>query len=127
MRGTSGFAFRLVVLIGLMIALAAGLTVLLNQLKFRQVIERQQARIAQLDAGDLAETFEQSIGLGVQLANVPFRFSDCDVTPRRVAPLLGEHNREIAEELGFAAAEIDAMQREGVLYAEAAARAPAAA
>ncbi|MCC6379575.1 MAG: CoA transferase [Burkholderiales bacterium] len=63
----------------------------------------------------------------VQLANVPFRFSDCDVTPRRVAPSLGEHNREIAEELGFAAAEIDAMQREGVLYAEAAARAPAAA
>ncbi len=63
----------------------------------------------------------------VKLANIPFRFSDCDVTPRRVAPLLGEHNREIAGELGFAAAEIDAMVKEGVLYAEEAARARAAA
>ena len=63
----------------------------------------------------------------VKLANIPFRFSDCDVTPKRVAPLLGEHNREIARELGFAAAEIDAMTRDGVLYAEEAARARAAA
>ncbi len=61
----------------------------------------------------------------VQAANIPFRFSDCDVTPRRVAPLLGEYNREIAHELGFAATEIDAMVNDGVLYAEdAASRAP---
>ena len=32
----------------------------------------------------------------VKLANLPFRFSDCDATPRTVAPLLGQHNREIA-------------------------------
>ena len=63
----------------------------------------------------------------VKLANIPFRFSDCDVTPARVAPLLGEHNREIAGELGFAPAEIDAMMNDGVLYAEAAARARTAA
>ena len=63
----------------------------------------------------------------VKLANIPFRFSDCDVTPGRVAPLLGEHNREIARELGFAAADIDAMVADGVLYAEEAARARAAA
>ena len=54
----------------------------------------------------------------VRLANVPFKFSDCDVTPRTVAPLMGQHNREIAAKLGFTAAEIEAMVKDGVLYAE---------
>ncbi len=54
----------------------------------------------------------------VKLANIPFRFSDCDVTPRTVAPLLGQHNREIAAGLGFSAADIEAMEKDGVLYAE---------
>jgi len=54
----------------------------------------------------------------VRLGNVPFRFSNCDVTPRTAAPLLGQHNREIAASLGFPAAEIEAMVRDGVLYAE---------
>jgi crotonobetainyl-CoA:carnitine CoA-transferase CaiB-like acyl-CoA transferase len=54
----------------------------------------------------------------VKLANIPFKFSDCDVTPRTVAPLLGQHNREIAAKLGFSAAEIEAMVKDGVLYAE---------
>ena len=54
----------------------------------------------------------------VRLANVPFRFSDCDATPRTAAPLLGQHNRKIAAELGFSAAEIDAMVTDGVLHAE---------
>jgi len=43
-----------------------------------------------------------------------------DTTPKTVAPLMGEHNREIAAKLGFSAAEIDAMVADGVLYAEAA-------
>ena len=54
----------------------------------------------------------------VRLANIPFKFSDCDVTPRSVAPLMGQHNREIAANLGFSAPEIDAMERDGVLHAE---------
>jgi crotonobetainyl-CoA:carnitine CoA-transferase CaiB-like acyl-CoA transferase len=54
----------------------------------------------------------------VRLANVPFKFSDCEPTPGRPAPLMGQHNREIAAELGFTAAEIDAMAGDGVLYAE---------
>lgn len=55
----------------------------------------------------------------VKLPNVPFHFSDCDVTCTVPAPLLGQHNREIAAELGFAPAEIDAMVADGALYAEA--------
>ena len=54
----------------------------------------------------------------VRLANVPFRLSGCDTTPKSVAPLLGQHNREIAGDLGYSAGEIDAMVKDGVLYAE---------
>ena len=35
--------------------------------------------------------------------------------------MLGQHNREIAASLGYGAAEIEAMERDGVLYAEPAA------
>ena len=31
---------------------------------------------------------------------------------------MGQHNREIAAKLGYSAGEIDAMVRDGVLYAE---------
>jgi crotonobetainyl-CoA:carnitine CoA-transferase CaiB-like acyl-CoA transferase len=57
----------------------------------------------------------------VKLANLPFRFSDCDATPRTAAPLLGQHNRDIATALGYSPAEIDAMLADSVLYAEEAA------
>ncbi|MDP3862447.1 MAG: CoA transferase [Phaeovulum sp.] len=58
----------------------------------------------------------------VTLPNLPFRFSDCDTTPKCPAPLLGQHNAEIARELDYGAAEIAAMTDDGVLYAEEAAR-----
>ncbi|PKU22186.1 CaiB/BaiF CoA transferase family protein [Telmatospirillum siberiense] len=54
----------------------------------------------------------------VKLANLPFRFSDCDATPKTAAPLLGQHNRPIAEALGYAPADIERMVGDGVLYAE---------
>jgi crotonobetainyl-CoA:carnitine CoA-transferase CaiB-like acyl-CoA transferase len=56
----------------------------------------------------------------VRLPNLPFRFSDCDTSPRSVAPLLGQHNRDIAAELGYSADEIETLVGDGVLYAEAA-------
>jgi crotonobetainyl-CoA:carnitine CoA-transferase CaiB-like acyl-CoA transferase len=55
----------------------------------------------------------------IKLPNLPFRFSDCDTSPRGPAPLLGQHNRDIAASVGYTAAQIDTMVREGVLYAEA--------
>ncbi len=54
----------------------------------------------------------------VQLPNLPFRFSDCDTSPRSPAPLLGQHNRSIAANLGYTQAEIETMVRDGVLHAE---------
>jgi crotonobetainyl-CoA:carnitine CoA-transferase CaiB-like acyl-CoA transferase len=55
----------------------------------------------------------------IRLPNLPFRFSDCDTSPRSVAPLLGQHNAEVAATLGYSPDQIATMQRDGVLYAEA--------
>ncbi|MCC6196685.1 MAG: CoA transferase [Burkholderiales bacterium] len=54
----------------------------------------------------------------IRLPNLPFRFSDCDTSPRSPAPLLGQHNRDIAAMLGYCESQIDAMVADGVLYAE---------
>ncbi|MDR5838730.1 CoA transferase [Caballeronia sp. LZ034LL] len=57
----------------------------------------------------------------LRLPNLPFRFSDCDTSIREVGPDLGQHNAEVAQSLGFSAAEIDAMQTDGVLFSRGAA------
>jgi crotonobetainyl-CoA:carnitine CoA-transferase CaiB-like acyl-CoA transferase len=57
----------------------------------------------------------------VKLPNLPFRFSDCDTTPKMSAPLLGQHNWIIAASLGYSEADIAAMTKDGVLYSEKAA------
>lgn len=54
----------------------------------------------------------------VDLLNVPFKFSECDVTISMPAPLMGQHNHEIARDLGYEQAQIDAMVADGVLYQE---------
>ena len=54
----------------------------------------------------------------IKMTNLPFHFSDCDTSPSGPAPLLGQHNREIAAELGYGADDIDAMVADGVLYSE---------
>lgn len=56
----------------------------------------------------------------VRLANLPYHFSGCDTTIAEAAPLLGQHNREVAAELGYSAEQIAALVEDGVLYAEAA-------
>lgn len=55
----------------------------------------------------------------IQLPNLPYRFSGCDTSAKGVAPELGEHNRSIATSLGYSSQEIDALEQEGVLYAQA--------
>jgi crotonobetainyl-CoA:carnitine CoA-transferase CaiB-like acyl-CoA transferase len=54
----------------------------------------------------------------VKLANVPFKFSDCDASVRTAAPLLGQHNKEVARSLGMSADAIEEYEREGVFYAD---------
>ena len=52
----------------------------------------------------------------IKLPNLPFRFSGCDTSPTSVAPDMGQHNRDIAQSLGYGVQDIDAMVRDGVLY-----------
>lgn len=70
-----------------------------------------------LDRGMVIEQEHPVLGR-IQLTDLPFRFSDCDTSPSGPAPLLGQHNREIATELGYSDADIVAMESDGVLYAE---------
>ena len=53
----------------------------------------------------------------VRLPNLPFNFSACDKSTPSIAPELGQHNAEIAAELGFSKDEITAMEASGALYA----------
>ncbi len=55
----------------------------------------------------------------IRLPNLPFHFSGCDTSITEVAPDLGQHNAEIAASLGFAEADIAAMQSDGVLFGRA--------
>jgi crotonobetainyl-CoA:carnitine CoA-transferase CaiB-like acyl-CoA transferase len=52
----------------------------------------------------------------VRMPNLPFHFSDYSLPVPATAPALGEHNSNIAAELGFTNAEIAAMQESGALY-----------
>jgi crotonobetainyl-CoA:carnitine CoA-transferase CaiB-like acyl-CoA transferase len=70
--------------------------------------------------GALVEQEHPVVGK-VRLATLPLHFSDCDTTQRTPAPLMGQHNRDIAARLGYSKNEIDAMVKDGVLYAERAA------
>jgi crotonobetainyl-CoA:carnitine CoA-transferase CaiB-like acyl-CoA transferase len=75
----------------------------------------------QIQARNMVIEQEHPVLGKVKLPNLPFRFSDCDTTPKMPAPLLGQHNRIIAESLGYSEADIAAMTKDGVLYAEKAA------
>jgi len=56
----------------------------------------------------------------IKLPNLPFHMSDCDTNAatRIPAPLLGQHNRDIAAGLGYSSAEIDTLYIDDVLYTE---------
>ena len=69
-------------------------------------------------ARDMVVEQEHPVLGKIRLPNLPFRFSGCDTSPSGPAPLLGQHNREIAESVGYSASDIDAMEQGGVLYSE---------
>jgi crotonobetainyl-CoA:carnitine CoA-transferase CaiB-like acyl-CoA transferase len=52
------------------------------------------------------------------LTNSPLRLSETDTGVERPAPLLGQHNREVLDGMGYSPAEIDALVRDGVLFSE---------
>ena len=82
-----------------------------------QTIDRVMADPQTLARGMVVEQEHPILGK-IKLPNLPFRFSDCDTTPSSVAPMLGQHNREIAASLGYSAVDIDALVKDGVFYSE---------
>lgn len=54
----------------------------------------------------------------IQMPNLPFNFSGFDIDQSQPAPMLGQHNVEIATEMGFSEKEIVSMQADGVLYSD---------
>jgi crotonobetainyl-CoA:carnitine CoA-transferase CaiB-like acyl-CoA transferase len=54
----------------------------------------------------------------ITLPNVPFKFSGFDATIREPAPLLGQHNAQIAASLGYSEDAIAQMKQDGVLFAK---------
>ncbi|WP_217273983.1 CaiB/BaiF CoA-transferase family protein [Shewanella sp. VB17] len=52
----------------------------------------------------------------ILMPNVPFNFSHVESQPLDIAPDLGQHNNEIASNLGYSDSEINEMIRDGVLY-----------
>ena len=83
----------------------------------RPAHRRSAGRPADPARGMIVEQDHPVLGR-IRMPNLPFRFSDCDTSPRGVAPLMGQHNRGIATMLGYSETEIDAMIEDGVLYAE---------
>jgi crotonobetainyl-CoA:carnitine CoA-transferase CaiB-like acyl-CoA transferase len=54
----------------------------------------------------------------IQMPNLPFNFSGFEIDQTIPAPLMGQHNEQIAKELGFSDDEIAIMKQDGVLYKE---------
>ena len=70
-----------------------------------------------IERGMIIEQVHPILG-NIRLPNLPFRFSDYDTTQATLAPSLGQHNREIANELGYNKSEIDTLVSDNVLFAK---------
>jgi crotonobetainyl-CoA:carnitine CoA-transferase CaiB-like acyl-CoA transferase len=77
------------------------------------------AQDPQITARNMVIEQDHPVAGKIRLPNLPFKFSGFDATIKRPAPLLGQHNAEIAQSLGFSPDEISTMQSDGVLYAKA--------
>ena len=53
----------------------------------------------------------------MRMVAAPFRIDNASAVPARAAPELGEHTADVLVEVGFSAAEVDAMEAEGVVGA----------
>ena len=54
----------------------------------------------------------------IRMPNLPFRFSGYEPPVPSVAPMIGQHNRDIAASLGYSDEEIASMIAGGILYEE---------
>ncbi len=80
---------------------------------------REVVNDPQIAARGMIVEMEHPVAGKVRLPNLPFHFSKADVSPRRPAPLLGQHNHEVLKGLlGYPDAQVRELEQAGVLYAE---------
>ena len=69
----------------------------------------------QVQARDMVLTAEHPTAGPLRMAGSPIKLSEYTTTVRRPPPTLGEHTGEVLRELGYTAADIETMRREGVV------------
>jgi crotonobetainyl-CoA:carnitine CoA-transferase CaiB-like acyl-CoA transferase len=70
----------------------------------------------QVAARDMVVEVEHPRAGRVKAIGHPIKFSATPGDASRPAPLLGEHSREVLDQLGYSAAEIDALHRSGAVH-----------
>jgi crotonobetainyl-CoA:carnitine CoA-transferase CaiB-like acyl-CoA transferase len=74
------------------------------------------ADLPQLISRGFYESVDHPANPQARYSTLPFKLSDGpDVLHCRPAPLLGEHNREVLEQIGLTQSEIDALEADGVI------------
>jgi crotonobetainyl-CoA:carnitine CoA-transferase CaiB-like acyl-CoA transferase len=69
-------------------------------------------------ANDMIVTHQHPVLGQMQVARHFVKFSSTAVVPGRPTPLLGEHTREVLQEVGYAEADIAALYDKGVVKTE---------
>jgi crotonobetainyl-CoA:carnitine CoA-transferase CaiB-like acyl-CoA transferase len=69
----------------------------------------------QVAHNELIQTVHHPKAGPIKVIGIPMKFSETPGTIRLAPPLVGEHNREILDELGYTASEIDQYEEEGVI------------
>jgi crotonobetainyl-CoA:carnitine CoA-transferase CaiB-like acyl-CoA transferase len=69
----------------------------------------------QAEARGMRQRVTHPTGGELELPGSPMQFSEYAATARRHPPRLGEHTAEVLGELGYSEAEIERLEREGIL------------
>jgi len=78
----------------------------------------EAAELDQVSARDVFIDVEHPRHGTLTLTSTPVQLSECDVSIKRSAPMLGEHNQEILEEYGYSSEEIAELKERGILVSK---------
>ena len=80
-------------------------------LSIAEVINHPQIKAREM----LVEVEHEGVGK-VEITNSPIKLTNSQACASGKAPLLGEHNREVLEFIGYSPMEIDSLKKDGVIY-----------
>ncbi len=70
----------------------------------------------QIQSRDMILEYEHPVGGWMKTLGFPAKFSETPGKLTKPAPLLGQHNKEVLTELGYAVEEVERFVDEGVLH-----------